>query len=56
MLCRSVLGPILFNIMINGQNDGMSASRASVQIKLGGAVGGPDGCAAILSDFKRVEK
>lgn len=56
MFHRSVLGPILFNTMINGQNDGTNASRASLQIKLGGAVGRPGGCAAILRDLKRVER
>ncbi|KAK4807024.1 hypothetical protein QYF61_000353 [Mycteria americana] len=48
----SILGPILFNVLINDLDDGEFADDT----KLGGVADTPEGCAAIQRDLDRLEK
>jgi len=54
----SIVGPILFNIFINGLDDGaeLSLRRLVDDTKLGGVADMPEGCAAVQSDLNGLEK
>lgn len=55
---RLILGLVLFNISINGQDDGVLCkhSKFADDIKLGGRIDIPRSCAAVQKELDRLEK
>lgn len=57
-LRRSVRGPVLFNIFVNGLGDGAEGTLSKVadNTKKGGLANTPEGCAATQRNLERLEK
>lgn len=53
-----VVGPVLFNIFINGMNDGAeyTLSKSADVEKLEGVTDAPNDCANVKRDLNRLEK